>query len=125
MNAAAKLPPKSGRTLEQFIQEWRSSVAVNLKGSSARAMESHLRAHIVPKLGSLPLTEIHTKTVQGFAAYLATGGRSRKTVEDVLLTLSSILRVAKSWDYACGSFTLACLTMPREAVKKEQRCFTD
>jgi integrase len=125
VNDAAKLPPKSGRTLEQFVQEWRPSVAVNLKGSTTRATESHLRAHILPKLGSLPLTEIDTKTVQSFVAYLATGGRSRKTVENVLLSLSSILRVAKSWKYACGSFTLADITMPRKDVKKKQRCFTD
>lgn len=61
----------------------------------------------------------------GFVAYLTTGGRSRKTVENILLTLSSILRVAKSWDYACGSFIQADITMPREGVKKEQRSFTD
>jgi len=98
---------------------------VNLKGSTTRAAESHLRAHILPKLGSLTLTEINTKIVQSFVAHLATGGRSRKTVENVLLTLSSILRKARAWDYACGSFTLAEITMPREGVKKEQRCFTD
>lgn len=125
VNAECKLQPKSGKTLEQFVKEWRSSVEVNLKGSTTRAAESHLRAHIIPKLGSLPLTEINTKTVQSFVASLATGSRSRKTVENVVLTLSSILRVAKSWDYACGSFTLADITMPREGVKKEQRCFTD
>ena len=125
VNANLKLPPKSGKTLEQFVQEWRSNVAVNLKGSTTRAAESHLRAHIIPKLGSLSLTEINTKTVQGFVAYLATGGRSRKTVENVLLTLSSILRVAKAWDYACGNFSLADITLPREGIKKEQRCFTD
>ncbi len=112
-------------TLEQFVKEWRSTVAVNLKGSTTRAAESHLRAHIIPKLGSLPLTEINTKTVQSFVAYLATGGRSKKTVENVLLTLSSILRTAKAWDYACGGFSLTDITMPREGVKKEQRCFTD
>ena len=125
MNAATKMPPKTGKTLEQFVQEWRSSVSVNLKGSTTRAAESHLRAHILPKLGSLPLTEINTKAVQSFVAYLATGGRSKKTVENVLLTLSSILRSARSWEYACGNFSLAALTMPREGVKKEQRCFTD
>ena len=125
LNVAGKLPPKSGMTLEQFVREWRSSVAVNLKGSTTRAAESHLRAHIIPKLGSLPLTEINTKAVQSFVAYLATGGRSKKTVENVLLTLSSILRTAKAWDYACGNFSFADITMPRESVKKEQRCFTD
>jgi len=43
----------------------------------------------------------------------------------VLLTLSSILRKAKAWDRACGSFTLAELTMPREGAKKAARSFTD
>ena len=124
VNTAAKMPPKSGVTLNQFVEEWRTTVAVNLKGGTTRAAESHLRAHILPKLGSLTLPEINTKTVQSFVAYLATG-RSRKTVENVLLTLSSILRTAKAWDYACGSFSLTDITMPREGVKKEQRCFTD
>ena len=78
VNSAAKLPPKVGKTLEQFVQEWRASVAANLKGSTARAMESHLRAHILPKLGDLALTEINTKVVQAFVAYLASGGRSRR-----------------------------------------------
>lgn len=125
VNDAAKVPPKSGVTLETFVKEWRANVAVNLKSSTSRAAESHLRAHILPKLGSLTLTEINTKTVQAFVAHLSTGGRSRKTVENVLLTLSSILRKAKAWEYACGSFSLADLTLPREGVKKEQRCFTD
>src|SRR6266481_10012494 len=122
--AATKLPPKDGLTLAEFVTEWRTSVAVNLKGSTTRASESHLRAHILPKLGSLTLPEINTKAVQTFVAYLAIG-RSRKTVENVLLTLSSILRTAKAWDYACGGFSLTDITMPREGVKKEQRCFTD
>ena len=125
VNAAAKMPPRSGITLEAFVKEWRTIVAVNLKASTTRAVESHLRAHILPKLGSLTLTEINTKTVQSFVGYLATGGRSRKTVENVLLTLSSILRKAKAWDYACGGFSLSDITMPREGVRREQRCFTD
>ena len=125
VNLAAKLPPKSGTTLEQFVQEWRSSVGVNLKPSTLRAMESNLRAHIIPKLGGHPLTELNAKSVQSFVAYLPIGGRSSKTVENVLLTLSSILRTARSWGYACGDFSLAVITMPREGVKREQRCFTD
>jgi integrase len=126
VNAATKMPPKTGKTLAQFVQEWRSNVSVNLKSTTARAAESHLRAHILPMLGSLPLIEINTKAVQAFVAYLANGGgRSRKTVENVLMTLSSLFRTAKSWEYACGSWSFSDLTMPREGVRKEQRCFTD
>ena len=46
------LPPKFGTLLEQFVPDWQSSVAVNLKGGTRRAAESHLRVHIIPKLGS-------------------------------------------------------------------------
>ena len=123
VNAEAKSQPKSGITLECFVKEWRSSVAVNLIGSTTRAAESHL-VRTSPKLGSLPLTEINTKTVQSFMAYLACG-RTKKTAENVLLTLSSIIRVAKTWDYACGGFTLTDITMPRDNVKKEQASRTD
>ena len=105
-----KLPPKSGLTLTEYVGEWRRDVAVNLKGSTVRAAESHLRAHITPKLGALQLTAITTKTVQGFVAYLASGGRSRKTVENVLLTLSSLLKTARAWGYACGGFRFADLS---------------
>jgi integrase len=124
-DAAAKLPPKAGLTLAEFVEEWRISVAVNLKGSTTRAAASHLRAHITPKLGSLHLTEITIKAVQVFVAYLSGGGRSRKTVENVLLTLSSLLKTARAWGYACGDFRFADLTLPREGVKAEPRCFTD
>jgi hypothetical protein len=55
-DVAIKLPPKVGLTLADFVEEWRRDVAVNLKGSTTRATESHLRAHIIPKLGSLRLT---------------------------------------------------------------------
>jgi integrase len=123
--AAKKLAARTGLTLSEFVEEWRTNVAVNLKGSTTRAAESHPRAHIIPKLGSLHLTEITTKAVQGFVAHLASGGRSRKTVENVLLTLSSLLRTARAWRYACGDFCFADLTLPREGVRKEPRCFTD
>jgi integrase len=63
--------------------------------------------------------------VQIFVAYLSSGGRSRKTVENVPLTLSSLLKTARAWGYACGDFRFADLTLPREGVKKEARCFTD
>ncbi len=124
-DAPLKIPQRLGLTLAEFVEEWRRDVAVNLKGSTTRAAQSHLRAHITPKLGSLHLTELTTKTVQGFVTYLASGGRSRKTVENVLLTLSSLLRTARAWGYACGDFRFADLTLPREGVRKEPRCFTD
>jgi len=115
------LPTRIGLTLAGFVEEWRTNVAVNLKGSTTRAAESHLRAHIIPKLGNCHLPEITTKIVQGFVAYLAGGGRSRKTAENVLL--SSLLKTARSWGYACGDFRFVDLMLPREGIKAEPAVF--
>ena len=106
VNRAATQVPKTGITLADFVEQWRANVAVNLKVSSARAIESHCRAHIIPKPGDLLLTEVKTKNVQAFVAYLASGGRSRKTFENVLVSLSSLLKTARSWDYAVGNSVL-------------------
>ncbi|MGH9616311.1 MAG: tyrosine-type recombinase/integrase [Acidobacteriaceae bacterium] len=118
------MAPKSGTTLKAFVQEWRSSVALNLKPSTARAAESHLRAHIIPALGALTLLELNTKAIQVFATSLGARGLTRKTIENILITLSSILNKAKAWGYARGHFSFADLTLPRNGVKKEPRSFT-
>ena len=124
VNSTTQTPRKSGMTLEEFAEEWLSKVAVNLKASTVRAAGSHLRTHIRPKLGKLLLTEINTKIVQSFVTSLAQGGLSRKTIENVLMTLSSLFRTAKAWDYATGNYSLSGLTLPRNGVKNEPRCFT-
>jgi len=39
--------------------------------------------------------------------------------------LSSLLKTARSWGYACGDFRFADLALPREGIKAEPRSFTD
>jgi len=124
VNASVPPPPKSGMTLEAFVRGWRASVASNLEASTVRAAESHLRVHIVPALGTLGLREVNPKVIQAFVTSMAARGLARKTVENVLLTLSSLLRTARAWEYACGTFSLSDLTLPRDGVRKEQWSFT-
>jgi hypothetical protein len=87
-DAAKKLPPRIGLTLAEFVEEWRTNVAVNLKGSTTRAAESHFRAHIIPKLGDHHLPEITTKIVQSFVAHLvAVAAHERRQKTSCLLSL--------------------------------------
>jgi integrase len=124
VNATIKKPPKNGLSLSQFVEEWRTNVSVNLKDSTVRAAESHLRTHIVPILGQLSLPELDTKRIQAFVTALASRELSRKTIENILLTLSSIIAKAKAWDYPTAKFSLSDLTLPRRGVRMEQRCFS-
>jgi Phage integrase, N-terminal SAM-like domain len=51
VNLVAIPRAKAGRTLKNFVEEWKHNVAPTLKPSTVRAAESHLRTHILPTMG--------------------------------------------------------------------------
>jgi hypothetical protein len=81
-------------TLAEFVERWRVEVLVQHKPSTIRAAESHLRTHIIPTLGACRLEVITPELQQTFVASLSKKLR-RKTVLNVVATLSAILNTAK------------------------------
>jgi integrase len=69
--------------------------ANRLKPSGIAAKESILRTHLIPRLGTKPLDAITTEHVQAVKSALVE--RSPKTVNNVLTTLSVLLRTAVEW----------------------------
>jgi integrase len=59
--------------------------------------ESHLRVHLVPALGSLPLDKIRGEVISRFLAALRGKGLSEKSVKNVQATLRRILASAVEW----------------------------
>lgn len=119
VNVAPAPPPKVGKTLSTMVQEWRSDVAMNLKPSTVRAAESHLRQHILPRLGSSRLQELTAKHLQAFVTTLAATGITRKTIENVLQTLFSVLRTARVYGNAVPQVKRSDLVLPREGAGRE------
>ncbi len=124
VNSLVKMPPKAGITLEDFVAEWRMHKANNMKPSTRRTAESHLKAHLLPKLGAFTLTSIETKHVQTFVTGLSAKGLARKTIENILMTLSTIFQTARDWRYAVGEWSFSAVSLPQDSVKKEPRSFT-
>jgi integrase len=122
-NHATPPVPKTSDTVAKAVSEWREHVAETLKPSSRRAAESHLRRHILPLLGDCPLTELTVKKMQTFVTTLASGQRTAKTIENVLLTLSSILSAARKWGYKLPTVALSDLSLPRK-VKAKPRVYS-
>lgn len=115
--------PKAGRTIRTFADEWEQHVGVNLKPSTLRAIKSHLRTHILPRMGDLPLTACTVKNVQAFISSLAVAGLARKTIENIIGSLQSMLGTAKKWGYIPAVFERKSLCLPRETERKESRFF--
>jgi integrase len=115
--------PKAGRTLKSFAEEWESNVGITLKPSTLRAIQSHLRTHILPRMGDLMLTACTIRNVQTFVTSLALSGLSRKSIENIITTLHSLLQTAKKWGYVPVVFERSALSLPREGERREARFF--
>lgn len=122
VNIAPPPLPKSGKTLLEAVADWRIHIAPNLKPATARAAESHLRQHIIPHLGTLRLSEFTVKVVQAFSTGLISG-RTRKTVENILQTLFSVLQTARRFGSAIRAVSRADIVLPNGGISREVRFF--
>jgi Phage integrase, N-terminal SAM-like domain len=120
-NGGSRPVPRGAETLADVVSEWRKLVAPNRKPKGREASESHLRAHILPKLGTMPLAELTVKTLQQFVIDL-TPGRSGRTVENILITLTGILAHARKWGKLVPPVSLSDLSMP-EKVKPQPKFY--
>jgi integrase len=122
VNIAPPPLPKSGKSLLEAVADWRIHIAPNLKPSTVRAAESHLKQHIIPHLGTLRLSEFTVKVVQAFSTGLISG-RTRKTVENILQTLFSILQTARKFGSAVPSVSRGDIVLPSGGANREVRFF--
>jgi len=115
-------------TFSEFIEEWKAQMLTTQKPSSARAVRSHLECYILPELGNVRLDQFGVENQQKFITHMperATEKRvSRKTVLNVLGTLSSILATARNWGYNCERIDTNKLRLPARGVKYEAPSFT-
>ncbi len=110
-------------TVAEFAERWKVEVLAQRKPSTIRAATSHLRTHVLPQLGRLKLDEVSRERQQVFVTRLSQS-TSRKTVLNVMGTLSSMLTTAKRWGYITETVKMGDLALPDEGVRPEARFFT-
>ena len=110
-------------TIAEFAARWQQEYSCLRKPSTAKAQGSHLRVHIIPTLGMLRLNEITLEEQQRFVARRAKTVR-RKTLVNVLQTLSVMLNTAKDWGYVCEGMSLRRLALPPMEARKTPRFFS-
>ncbi|HET6143882.1 MAG TPA: site-specific integrase [Candidatus Acidoferrales bacterium] len=111
-------------TFGEFIERWKTEVLTKQQPSSARAVKSHLKCYIVPQLSKLRLEQFGVENQQTFLTRVSQKGVSRKTVLNVLGTLSSILSTARDWGYVCEQIDANKLRLPARESRYEAPYFT-
>ncbi len=81
-------------TIAEFAKRWCKEVVAQRKPSTVRSANSHLNLHIIPQLGKLRLDQMGPENQQLFVNNLH--GASRKTVLNILSTLSSMPTTAEN-----------------------------
>lgn len=109
-------------SLAEFAERWQSEVLSQLKPSTILAAQGHLKKHILPQFGSLRLDELTAERQQQFITRLS-AAVSRKTLLNILGTLSSVLGKAETWGYVTATVSRKQLTLPR-SVKIRRRFFS-
>lgn len=110
---ARLVAPTGAQTLNDVVSEWRKLIAPHRKPRGLQTTESHLQAHILPELGGLPLSQLDTRRVQEFVNKISPG-RSGKMVENIIVTLTGIIRDAGKWDKDIRPISTADLAMPEK-----------
>ena len=120
--------PGRAATFGEFIERWETEVLTTQKPSSARAVRSHLKCYIIPEVGQLRLDEFGVENQQGFITRMPDRSRekvvSRKTILNVIATISTILATARNWGYSCEQIDMKKLRLPPRGVASETRHFT-
>src|SRR5580700_6889705 len=120
--------PGRAATFGEFIERWKTEVLTTQKPSSARAVRSHLKCYIMPELGKLRLDQFGVENQQMFITRMpgraAEKAVSRKTILNVLGTLSTILTTARDWGYNCEQISLTKLRLPPRGTAYEAPHFT-
>jgi integrase len=111
-------------TFSEFLEKWKTEVLTKQKPSSARAVKSHLKCYIVPRLGNLRLEQFGVENQQVFVTSVLEKGVSRKTLLNAIGTLSSILTTAGNWGYNCEQIQIKKLHLPSRDARVEAPHFT-
>lgn len=110
-------------TVKDFAETWKTQVLSKRKASTIHAAESHLKNQIIPRLGQLRLDEVGAEIQQRFVNGIAES-LSRKTVLNVVGTLSSMMKTAKNWGYTSETVILSRLVFPEREVREKARSLT-
>ena len=104
--------------VSQWLDEWLASYTMNIKPATRSAYEEHIRVHIKPSLGDIPLKQLSTRDIQQlYTNLLKERELSPKTVRNIHGVLHRTLEQAKLLGYIRVNPADAAVT-PR--VEKKQ-----
>jgi integrase len=84
-------------TVAAFLKEWLDSIAHSVRPRTWRRYSEYVDLHLIPELGSTPLSALSSRQIQGVYADKIVGGLSTMSVLHIHSVLHRALGQAKRW----------------------------
>jgi integrase len=116
--------PTTTITFSEFIEtKLRPGAFAGRKLGGQVTSNSHLRHHLIPWFGEMPLAAIKSETVQRMVSSLIERGLDVSSIRGICGTLSGVFAWAKRWEYPTV-FNRADLILPQARKSKKPKFFT-
>lgn len=115
--------PRASMTFRETAELWKSQMLIHQKAGTQMKAEDHLRAHLLPAFGALPMDAIGTFEVQRLVTTLAQRMKS-KSIANVIGTLGKVNAAAKAWGLTPSPWHRDDLLIPKDKTPKTSRAFT-
>jgi integrase len=115
-------PAPKGEKFKDIASAYMKNIAPHLSPSTVRQRTSHLRAHLLPRLGESSLMSIDSLTLQCFSTELL-ARLSRKTIINVLGTLFAVMAHAKQSGIRVSDVSLGSIKLGGNRDATEAKYF--
>jgi integrase len=105
--------PTTTITFSEFVEKYKTMALPNRKMAGRITATSHLKHHLIPWFGELPLSAINQEAVQRMASALLERKMSSTSVRGICGTLKGVFKWAKIWSYPVTSFNRGDLGLPK------------
>jgi integrase len=119
---AGTMPPGPRETVAHFLQQWLTGSRSRVRPRTWDRYEEHVRLHLVPALGRLPLGRIGPSDVQRMSSELIARGLSPATARRAHATLRAALQEAVRWHLI--PHNPAALAAPPRVARREMAAFS-
>lgn len=116
--------PGRAATVAEFAAIYKAEAIPLMKPSAQASTRSILKKHIVPRFGAINLSDMNSRAIQRAVTDLHKAEFARKTIRNIVATLSALQTSAKKYGYLTTRVGADEITLPAHDFKREEPHFT-
>lgn len=117
--------PSRRAMFEEVVYLYKHDILPLSKESTQASEKSRIDKYLLPTFGKINLELIGNQIIQSAVRKWSQDDElSLKSIKNIIITMMTILKVAKDWGFEVGHFDINTIKMPRRTLKPVGKSFT-